>query len=120
MVISVFCLVAGVLSAGILLLCLLVCGIAVSRHRAEMNAYESFIRRTYTDECRNVPVLVLRHYRAYIDKYNRARGVLPFRYFLRPEPTDDIYERFPRFRWDGGNGGQPGKRRFVKPKHNKR
>ena len=118
--ISVFCLVAGLLSAGAVLLRIFVCGIAVSRRRAEMLSYESFIRRTYTDESRNVPVLVLRHYKAYIDKYNRARGLLPFRYFLRPEPTEDIYERFPHFRWDGSNGGHSGKRRIVKPKHNKR
>lgn len=93
--ITTICAIVGAASLALALLYLAVCGTLIRRRRAEMNCYEAFIRRTYTEENKRVPILVIRHFAAYIDKYNRARRLTPFRYFLRSVPTDNLHERFP-------------------------
>ena len=95
--ITAICMIAGGAVAGVALVYVIVCGMVIRRRHIEMNNYGIFIHRTYVEEGKNVPVLILRHYKAYIDKYNRARLLAPFRYFLRREPADNLHERFPEF-----------------------
>ena len=72
-----------------------VCAMIIRRRYVAMTDYEGFIRRTYIDESKCVPILILRHFKAYIDMYNAPLRLSPFRYFLRPVPTDNLHERFP-------------------------
>lgn len=88
-------LIAGGVSVGAGLLFLAICGAVVRQCRVQMRDYELFIRRTYIEENKAVPVLVLRYYKQRIDKYNRACRYVPFRYFMRRVPTDNLHEIFP-------------------------
>lgn len=111
--------IAGGAVAGVALVYVIVCGMVIRRRHIDMNNYGMFIHRTYVEEGKNVPVLILRHYKAYIDKYNRARLLAPFRYFLRREPADNLHERFP----ESGKGvpARPKELKNVKyQKHNRK
>lgn len=110
--ITIVCVIVGAVSAVAALSYVVVCGTIIRRRRAEMNDYEAFIRRTYTEENKGVPILVIRHFAAHIDKYNRARRLTPFRYFLRTVPTDDLHERFTVLQ--SGRHAQPTKINNVK------
>ncbi|MGN0008016.1 MAG: hypothetical protein ACI35T_07985 [Alistipes sp.] len=89
------CLVAGGALGSIGLLYLAICGAVVRHCRLQMRDYELFIRRTYIEENKAVPVLVMRYYKMCIDRYNRACRHAPFRYFMHRVPTDNLHERFP-------------------------
>ena len=105
--------------AGALSLFLIIGGATVRRRQREMSSYETFIRRTYIDEDKSVPVLVLRHYGVYVDRYNSARRMVPFRYFTNHVHTDDFQERFAVSRADAPVDTT--KQYIVKhKKHNKR